>query len=118
MPILKDVGIDQKLDAQVPLDLPFVDEHGRDVKLGEYFGTRPVVLALVYYECPMLCTQVLNGAGRLARRRSTFDAGQEFDVVVVSFDPGETPALAAEQEASSYLQRYGRAGHGRAAFTS
>ena len=97
IPILKDVGIDQKLDAQVPLDTPFVDENGRDVTLGDYFGKRPVVLALVYYECPMLCTQVLNGlVGSL--EALTFTAGKEFDVVVVSFDPGETPAMAARRK--------------------
>ena len=61
IPILKDVGIDQKIGGTVPLSLPFVDENGRDVTLGQYFGKRPVVLALVYYQCPMLCTEVLNG---------------------------------------------------------
>ena len=58
---LKDVSIDQKLDSQIPLDLVFTDETGRDVQLGAYFGDKPVVLALVYYECPMLCTMILNG---------------------------------------------------------
>ena len=74
-------------EQQVPLDTPFIDENGRDVTLGDYFGKRPVVLALVYYECPMLCTQVLNGlVGSL--EALTFNAGKEFDVVVVSFDAG------------------------------
>jgi len=108
VPILRDAGLDQKLNAQVPLDLPFVDEQGRDVKLGDYFGARPVVLALVYYECPMLCTQVLNGmAGSL--EALTFMPGREFDVVVVSFDAGETPAMAAAKR-DAYLRRYRRDG--------
>ena len=108
IPILKDAGLEQRLDQQVPLDTPFVDENGRDVTLGDYFGKRPVVLALVYYECPMLCTQVLNGlVGSL--EALTFNAGQEFDVVAVSFDAGETPAMAAAKRAA-YLKRYGRPG--------
>jgi protein SCO1/2 len=108
LPILKDVGIDQKLDQQIPLGLTFTDETGTDVRLGDYFTTRPVVLALVYYECPMLCTLVLNGlVGSL--EGLTFDAGREFDVVVVSIDPGETPALAAEKR-QFFLKRYGRPG--------
>ena len=100
------VGIDQKLNQQVPLDLAFTDETGRDVRLGEYFGKRPVILALVYYECPMLCTQVLNGLvsslGVL-----TFDVGREFDVVAVSINPKEGPGLAAQKKAA-YLERYRR----------
>ena len=104
--MLKDVGIDQKLDALVPGDIPFVDETGKDVTIGQYFGTRPVVLALVYYECPQLCTLVLNGlVGSL--ETMNFDAGKEFDVVAVSFDPGETPSLAAAKK-ELYLKRYGR----------
>ncbi len=97
IPILKEIGIDQKLDAKMPLDAEFSDEQGAPVKLGQFFGPRPVVLALVYYGCPMLCTQVLNGlAGSL--QGVTFTAGQEYEVVVVSFDPGETPAMAAERK--------------------
>jgi len=108
LPILKNVGIDQRLNQQVPLDLVFTDDTGRDVRLGSYFGARPVVLALVYYECPMLCMQVLSGlVGSL--EALPFDAGQQFDVVVVSFDPGETPALAAEKR-QFFLKRYGRPG--------
>jgi protein SCO1/2 len=109
IPILREVGIDQKLDDQIPLDLEFTDEDGRAVRLGDFFGKRPVVLALVYYECPMLCTQVLNGlVGSL--EALAFNPGEEFEVVVLSFDPGETPALAAEKRAT-YLRRYGRPGH-------
>jgi len=108
IPILREVGIDQKLDEPVPLDLEFSDEQGRVVRLGDYFGARPVVLALVYYECPMLCTQVLNGlVGSL--EALAFNPAQAFEVVVVSFDPGETPALAAASRQTA-LRRYGRPG--------
>ena len=107
LPILKDVRIDQKLDSAVPLDLPFVDEHGKDVTLAQYFnGSRPAVLALVYYECPMLCTQVLNGLFSSIEPLK-LDAGRDFDIVVVSFDPGETPAMALAKK-TSYLKHYHR----------
>jgi protein SCO1/2 len=104
--LLKQIGIDQRLHQQVPLDLVFKDETGRDVRLGEYFGKRPVILVLGYYECPMLCTQVLNGAVS-ALGVLTFDAGREFDVVAVSINPKETPALAAQKK-QSYMDRYNR----------
>jgi len=108
IPMLREVGIDQKLGGGIPLDTPFVDHTGREVRLGDYFGARPVILALVYYECPMLCTQVLNGfVGSI--EALTFLPGKEFEVVVVSFDPGETPALAAQKRAA-YLRRYDRPG--------
>jgi protein SCO1 len=108
IPMLKEVGIDQKLDVVVPLEVEFQDEAGATVKLGKYFGARPVVLALVYYECPMLCTQVLNGLeGSL--EALAFTIGKEFDVIVVSFDPGETPAMAADKR-RNFLHRYGRKG--------
>jgi protein SCO1/2 len=107
-PITREVGIDQRLNAQVPLDLPFRDEDGRPVRLGDYFGRRPVVVALVYYECPMLCTQVLNGLIS-ALGVLSFDAGREFDVVAVSFDPKEGPGLASAKK-RAYLERYGRQG--------
>jgi protein SCO1/2 len=104
---LKDVRIDQKMDSTVPLDLPFVDEHGKDVTLAQYFGgSRPAVLALVYYECPMLCTQVLNGLFSSIEPLK-LDAGRDFDIVVVSFDPGETPAMALAKK-TSYLKHYHR----------
>ena len=106
LPILKEVRIDQKLDSPVPLDLPFTDEQGRDVVLGDYFGKRPVVLALVYYECPMLCTQVLNGLFS-SMEPVKIDAGRDFDLVVVSFDPGETPAMALAKKAG-YVKHYQR----------
>ena len=104
--LLSKIHIDQHLDRQLPLDLPFVDEHGQPVRLGDYFGKRPVVLALVYYECPMLCTQVLNGLVS-ALTVMNFEPGKEFDVVAVSFNPREGPGLASQKKAS-YLKRYGR----------
>ena len=94
---LKNVGIDQKLNQQLPLDLSFRDENGQTVQLGQYFGKRPVVLSLVYYSCPMLCTQVLNGMVG-AFKTLAFVPGEEYEVVTVSFDPKETPALAAEKK--------------------
>jgi protein SCO1/2 len=108
IPILREVGIDQKLGGRVPLDLVFVDESGRDIRLGDLFRDRPVVLALVYYECPMLCTQVLSGLDGSLTALS-FSAGKEFDLVVVSFDPGETPALAADRR-KNFINRYRRVG--------
>ncbi len=105
--VLKQVGIEQRLDNQIPLDLAFRDESGREVRLGEYFkGDKPVVLTLVYYECPMLCNQVLNGVvGTLGAM--TFTPGKEFEVVTVSFDPREGPELAAKKK-ETYLKRYRR----------
>ena len=104
--LLKQVGIDQRLNQQVPLDLVFNDESGREVSLGTFFGKRPVILAMVYYECPMLCTQVLNGLVSTLGVM-TFDVGREFDVVAVSINPRETPALAAQKK-QVYLDRYKR----------
>ena len=104
--LLKKIGIDQRLHQQVPLDLVFTDETGRDVPLGAFFGKRPVILALVYYECPMLCTQVLNGVVS-ALGVLTFDVGREYDVIAVSINPKETPALAAQKK-QAYLDRYKR----------
>ena len=106
---LEKVGIEQKLGEQLPLDAEFKDENGNAVKLGSYFGKgRPVILALVYYECPMLCNEVLNGlTGSL--RGMSFDAGKEFDVLAVSFDAREndkTELVRNKKEA--YLKRYER----------
>jgi len=102
------IGIDQHLDEQLPLDLVFADERGRQVKLGEYFGDKPVVLTLVYYECPMLCTQVLSGLVRTLRMIS-FELGRDYEVVTVSFDPRETPELAAAKKAE-YAKSLGKPG--------
>ena len=111
--VLKTVGIEQKLNAPLPLDAEFKNQDGNLVRLGDYFGkNKPVVLALVYYECPMLCNEVLNGlTGSL--KGNSFEAGREFDVLAISFDARENdkPELAKNKKAS-YLNRYGR---GRAA---
>lgn len=106
--LLQEVGLDQKLNTQIPLDLTFKDEDGRQVKLGDYFGSRPVILTLNYFECPMLCTEVLNGLTS-ALRVLNFSIGKEFDVVTVSFDPHDTPDLARQKKAN-YLARYKRPG--------
>lgn len=106
--LLKKVALAQKLNAQVPLDLVFQDEHGRSLPLRTYFGKRPVVLSLAYYTCPMLCTLALNGQLR-AFRSLDFSVGREFEVVVVSIDPTEKPPLAAAKKAT-YLSSYRRAG--------
>jgi protein SCO1 len=92
-PQFKDVTFAQRLGQKLPLDVRFTDETGRDVALGEYFGSRPVVLAFVYYQCPMLCTQVLNGISS-ALKVLPFTPGKDFDVVLVSFDPRDTPEAA------------------------
>ena len=94
---LRDVKIEQKLDQQLPLDLTFKDENGQPVRLGQFFGHRPVVLSLVYYDCPMLCTQVLNGMVTSFRVLS-FQMSKEYEVVTISFDPRETPALATAKK--------------------
>lgn len=108
---LNDVGIDQKLPEQLPLDLEFRNESGEAVKLGKYFGNKPVVLSLVFYECPMLCNQVLNGMAS-AFRVMSFRPGNEFEVITVSFDSRETPSLAAGKKSTyvAYLPEEKRAG--------
>jgi protein SCO1/2 len=107
-PALREIGFDQNIDQLLPLDIPFADEHGRVAPLASYFGTRPVVLVFVYYECPMLCTTVLNAlAGSL--NVMSLEPGKDFDIVTISFDPRETPALAAAKK-ETYLQRYKRPG--------
>jgi protein SCO1/2 len=103
-----DVGIDQRPGARVPPDLPFKDEAGHRVTLGDCTAGKPTVLVLAYYRCPMLCTEVLNGLLR-ALRATPADVGSTFSVVVVSFDPREKPPLAAVKKAS-YLEEYGRPG--------
>ncbi len=107
-PLLRKVGIDQKLDQLLPLEAAFRDEAGKAVTLGHYFGKRPVILALVYYECPMLCTQVMEGLVR-SLKPLKFDPGKEFDVVAVSFDAREGPAQAAAKK-QAMLERYARPG--------
>jgi protein SCO1 len=104
--ILKQVGIDQKIGQQLPLDLVFRDENGRDVRLGQFFNGKPVVMALAYYECPMLCTQVLNGM-TAALKMVEMDAGKDFEIVVVSIDPKDNFRLAANKKLT-YVENYGR----------
>ena len=107
-PVLKQVGLDQRLNEQVPLDAVFKDEQGREVRLGQFFGKKPVVLSLVYYNCPMLCTQVLNGMlGSF--KQVAFNIGDQFEVVTVSFDPAETPQLASAKK-DTYVKAYNRRG--------
>lgn len=106
--ILKNVSFDQRLDEQLPLDTTLKDEDGRIVTLGEYFGRKPVVLAFAYYECPMLCTQVLNGLAS-ALTVLTESVSKDFEVVVLSFDSRETPTLAAGKK-KAYVDRYQRPG--------
>ena len=109
---LREIGIDQRIGEQVPLDLVFRDESGKPVELGRYFGKRPVVLALVYNACPMLCHQVLEGMmGNL--RTLELDAGSDFDVLVVSFDPQETSATSRAVR-DKLVKRYGRNGSAEA----
>jgi protein SCO1/2 len=96
-PALQNVGFEPQLNAQMPLDLPFRDESGRSVQLREYFGQKPVVLAFVYYGCPMLCSQVQQGVVGTLRMLS-FNPGADYQVVFISFDSRETPDMAAEKK--------------------
>ena len=105
-PRLENVGIEQHLDAQLSPDLTFRDDTGKTVKLGDYFGHKPLILNLVYYNCTMLCGEALAGLSS-AMRLIKFDVGNEFDVVTVSFDPRETPDIAAAKKLD-YVKRYGR----------
>ena len=106
-PGLKNVGIQQNLNQEIPVDLAFTDDLGRSVHLGDYFGKRPLILNLVYYNCPMLCGEVLSGLEH-SLSMMQFDVGKEFDVITVSFDPSETPEMAAKKK-SEFLRRYNRA---------
>lgn len=109
--ILKEIGVDQKLDNQVPLDTEFVDEHGKKVTLADYAGKRPIVLNLVYYGCPMLCGQVLNGLTRSLKMLKDIPMlpGKDFEVVTLSFDPSEKPELALEKK-KNYVKDYDQPG--------
>ena len=107
-PGLKNVGIEQRLNEQIPPGLGFRDETGKPVHMTDYFGKKPMILNLVYYQCPMLCGEVLSGL-ESALRVMKFDVGKEFDVLTISFDPRETPEMAAKKKAE-FLKRYGRAG--------
>jgi protein SCO1/2 len=105
---LREIGFDQNLDRTVPLDIVFRDEAGQSVSLGDYFGRRPVVLVFAYYDCPMLCTQVINGLSS-ALNVLSLQPGQDFEIVTVSFNPRDTPATASAKKAV-YLDRYRRPG--------
>lgn len=106
--LIRAIGIEQHLGAQLPLDARFRDEQGRDVKLGDFFGNQPVVVMLVYYRCPMLCTQVLTGFLK-SSQAVPLEIGRDYQVVTVSFDPRETSDLAAEKK-SNYVRAYRREG--------
>jgi protein SCO1/2 len=104
--VLKGVQVSQHLNQQLPLDAQFVDETGKTVRLGDYFGKKPAILTMVYYNCPMLCSEELDGlTGALEMVK--LDPGKDFNVIVISIDPSEGPALAAKKKAF-YLKRYGR----------
>jgi len=104
--VLQRVGVTQRLNQPLPLEAQFVDDTGKTVRLGDYFGKRPAILTLVYFNCPMLCSEELDGlAGALEMVKLT--PGKDFDVIVVSIDPNDTPEAAAKKKAF-YLKRYGR----------
>jgi protein SCO1/2 len=104
--ILQQVSFDQHLGAQVPVDLTFRDEAGREIRLADFVHSNPVILTLNYYKCPMLCTVELNALLR-SLQMLPFDPGRDFAIVTVSIDPTETPSLAAAKK-TSYIRRYGR----------
>lgn len=108
--VIARVGFDQNLGAQLPLDVELRDESGRAVQLGDLFGERPVVLAFVYFRCPILCPLVERGAARAARPLD-LEPGRDYDFVFVSFDPDDTPERAAERKADT-LEAYGNRGSG------
>jgi protein SCO1/2 len=105
---LREIGFDQNIDQRVPLDATFRNEAGATVRLGDYFGVRPVVLVFAYYDCPMLCTQVINGLSS-ALGVMSLNPGRDFEIVTVSFNPHDTPASATAKKAV-YLERYHRPG--------
>ena len=108
-PMLKDIGIDQNLNAQLPMDAVFTDDYGQTIKLGDLYGKRPAVLVMVYYECPMLCNMVLNDLLRTMNGITTHTVGQEFDLIAVSINPNETPEVASKKK-RTYMKAYGNRG--------
>jgi protein SCO1/2 len=104
--VLQKVGVAQHLNQQLPLDAQFVDDTGKPVRLGDYFGKHPAILSMVYYNCPMLCSEELDGLTG-ALEMVHMNPGKDFDVVIISIDPSETPELAAKKKAF-YVKRYGR----------
>jgi len=107
-PILREVSIAQRLNEPIPRDIIFRDEDGEAVHLGDYFGKKPIVLSLVYFDCPALCTEVLNGELRTMKAIS-LDLGKDFDAITVSFEPKDMPALAKAKR-DVYAGQYGRPG--------
>ena len=107
-PILREVSIAQRLNVPVPPEIAFRDENGKTVHLGDYFGKKPIVLSLVYFDCPALCTEVLNGELR-TMKAITLDLGKDFDAITVSFEPKDTPELAKAKR-DVYAGQYGRPG--------
>jgi len=107
-PILREVSIAQRLNEPIPPEIIFRDENGQTVHLGDYFGTKPIVLSLVYFDCPALCTEVLNGELRTMKAIS-LDLGKDFDAITVSFEPKDTPELAKAKR-DVYAGQYGRPG--------
>ena len=110
---LREIGFDQNIGGRLPLDTDVIDENGHATRIGRYFGLRPVILVFAYYSCPMLCSQVVNGLASAVDVLS-LQPGRDFDVVVVSFDPRDTPATAASKKAL-YLERYTNEGAASAA---
>jgi protein SCO1/2 len=104
--VLQKVGVEQHLNQQLPMDAQFVDDHGKTVRLGDYFGKHPALLSLVYYNCPMLCSEEMDGVAS-ALEMVKMNPGQDFEVIIISIDPSETPELAAKKKAF-YVKRYGR----------
>lgn len=104
--VLQNVGVEQHLNQQLPMDAQFVDDHGNTVRLGDYFGKRPAILSLVYYNCPMLCSEEMDGLAS-ALEMVKLTPGKDFEILIISIDPTETPQLAARKKAY-YVKRYGR----------
>jgi protein SCO1 len=104
--VLQKVGVEQHLNQQLPLDAQFVDDTGKTVRLGDYFGKHPAILSLVYYNCPMLCSEEMDGVAS-ALEMVKMNPGKDFEVIILSIDPSETPELAAKKKAF-YVKRYGR----------
>lgn len=108
-PLLRDIGIDQNLDAELPKDAVFTEDSGRAIRLGDLFGQRPAVLVMVYYECPMLCNMVLNDLLRTLNGITSHTVGEDFDIIAISINPAETPELASKKK-QAYMSRYGARG--------
>lgn len=108
-PFLQDIGIDQKLGAELPKDAVFTDDNGKQIKLGDLFGQRPAIVIMVYYECPQLCNMVLNQLVRTMNGMKALNAGEDFNVIAISIDPGESPEMAAKKK-RAYMKEYGKRG--------